>query len=41
MKKFAISSLLIIGTLSLFMKSWMDSEDIHINLADEDIHLYL
>lgn len=41
MKKFTISSLLIIGTLSLFMKSWMAADDIHINLADEDIHLYL
>lgn len=41
MKKFTISSLIIIGTLSLFMKSWMASEDIHIDLADEDIHLYL
>lgn len=41
MKKFAWSSLLIIGTLSLFLKAWVSSEEIQINLAEEDIHLYL
>ncbi|WP_262891304.1 hypothetical protein [Adhaeribacter swui] len=41
MKKFAFSSLLIIGTLSLFLKSWMDTEEIQINLNEEDSHLYL
>lgn len=41
MNKFTISTILILGTLTLFVRSWMASDDIHINLAEEDIHLYL
>ncbi|WP_262512332.1 hypothetical protein [Adhaeribacter arboris] len=41
MKKITITSLLILGTLSLVIKSLLDAEDIRINLADEDYHLYL
>ncbi|WP_262891445.1 hypothetical protein [Adhaeribacter radiodurans] len=41
MKTITITSLLIIGTLGLVIKSLIDAEDIHINLTDEDYHLYL
>jgi len=44
MKKItAISSLLILGlgTLGFLAKAWITPEDIHLDLADEDIHLYL
>jgi hypothetical protein len=41
MKLTALSSLLLLGTLGLLIKTWITPEDIHLNLADEDIHLYL
>jgi len=44
MKKITtISSLLIIGlgTLGFLVKAWITPENIHLDLADEDIHLYL
>jgi hypothetical protein len=37
----ALSSLLFLGTLGFLVKAWITPEDIHLNLADEDIHLYL
>ena len=41
MKKITISSLLIVGTLSLFIKYWMAPADMSINLAEEESYLYL
>jgi len=44
MKKITtISSLLILGlgTLGYLVKTWITPEDIHLDLGDEDIHLYL
>ncbi|MGV3504884.1 MAG: hypothetical protein ACO1O1_14335 [Adhaeribacter sp.] len=42
MKKITtISSLLVLGTLGLLVSTWISPEDLHLNLADEDIHLYL
>ena len=44
MKKITtISSLLILGlgTLGFLVKVWITPEDIHLDLKDEDIHLYL
>lgn len=37
-----ITSLFILGTtLSYLVSSLLSSEDIHLDLADEEIHLYL
>ena len=42
MKKItAFSSLLFLGTLGYLVKVWITPEDINLNFADEDIHLYL
>ncbi|MGV3639702.1 MAG: hypothetical protein ACO1NZ_04225 [Adhaeribacter sp.] len=42
MKKITtLSSLLVLGTLGLLVKTWISPEDIHLNLSEEDIHLYL
>jgi hypothetical protein len=42
MKKITtLSSLLLLGTLGFLVKTWISPEDIHLNLAEEDIHLYL
>ncbi|MER2998264.1 hypothetical protein [Pontibacter populi] len=37
-----ISSLLLIGTsFGFFMKSWLTPHDMHLDLSDEEVHLYL
>jgi hypothetical protein len=41
MKLTTLSSLLVLGTLGLLVKTWITPDDIHLSLADEDIHLYL
>jgi len=42
MKKLTtISSLLVIGTLGFLVRAWITPETIHLDLSDEDIHLYL
>jgi hypothetical protein len=41
MKLTALSTLIFLGALGLLVKTWITPEDIHLNLADEDIHLYL
>jgi len=44
MKKITtISSLIILGlgTLGFLVKAWVTPEEIHLDLTDEDIHLYL
>lgn len=42
MKKIiTLSSLLLLGALGLWVKTWINPGDIPLNLADEDIDLYL
>lgn len=42
MKKFTtLSSLLVLGTVGYLVTIWMTPEDINLNFAEEDIHLYL
>ena len=43
MNKYTISTFIILGlgTLTLVVRSWIISDDIRIDLAEEDIHLYL
>jgi len=36
-----LSSFLVLGTLGYLVKVWVTPEDIQLNLAEEDIHLYL
>ncbi|WP_255487942.1 hypothetical protein [Pontibacter deserti] len=37
-----ISSLLLLGTtFGFFMKGWLTSHDIHIDLSEEEVHMYL
>ncbi|HEY4650976.1 MAG TPA: hypothetical protein VIG72_06155 [Pontibacter sp.] len=37
-----ISSLLLIGTtFGFLMKGWLTPHDLHLDLSDEDIHMYL
>ena len=41
MNKMTISALLVLGTLTLFVKAWMAPTDLQINLSDEESYLYL
>lgn len=41
MNKMTLSALLVLGTLTLFVKAWMTPADLHINLSDEESYLYL
>lgn len=41
MNKLTISALLVLGTLTLFVKAWTTHTDLNINLSDEDSYLYL
>ncbi|WP_255532018.1 MULTISPECIES: hypothetical protein [Pontibacter] len=37
-----ISSLLLIGTtFGFLMKSWLTPHDLHIDLSEENVHMYL
>lgn len=37
----AISSLLVLGTVSLLVTAWLNPGDLKLDFADEDYHLYL
>ncbi|MCX2741820.1 hypothetical protein [Pontibacter anaerobius] len=43
MRQFAsISSVLLLSTsVALVLRNWLSPEDIHIDLEDEEYHLYL